>query len=303
VNIEMNVAYFDRNKYPPSVADHDVKVVFDSLFKELFNASCDSGAKLTKQGSLSQSRQAKLKVEHMGTPCLKQFDIACYRCRKHREQRKKKAPPVSCLPTQSNEQPADKDTERETPTFRHSSLHGDKLNSRGWPGLKMARRTHTNCPLSCKQTCKFRFVVRLDQYGYYIERMGKKLLHTHHMFRVKKDVATGIHHTTAEERADYQKLSNAMLRPAIGRSFALANHSHMFTRAQMRWAFQKQDESGKLYCNGETIYKVSIVDWLKSKEEEGISYCIWGPTIPTQNRPSKLDWCSMKAQTRKANSQ
>jgi hypothetical protein len=183
MNEDVNVAYFDRQKYPPVAEDVCVKRVFDSLFEDLYEVARNSGFKIVKQGSLSMKRLAKSKPGHMGVPMLKQFDVACYRCRKHRNQRKKKAPPqLLCQPTQppqeSSEEEMDEDllntgNDRDHTVFRLSSLHGDKLNSRGLVGKKMSRRTHTNRPLTGDQTCKFRFVVRLNQYGFYIERKGK----------------------------------------------------------------------------------------------------------------------------------
>lgn len=271
-----DIAYFDRQKYPPPVSSGEaLRKGLHKLFSDMQNQALDSGFSLVRQGSLSRCRLAKSKPGPAGATLLGQYVIACQRCRKYWDQSTKRNQ------TQQSQPHVDF-----SHLFRSTSLHRDDKNSRGKDGNILPRRTNTNRPISNDLTCKFRIVIKSNSFGWFIEKRGKSLIHTHHIRRIRKDVPDSVRHMTSEQREDMQKLSNALTAPSAGRTFALANHKKVMTRSQIRWAFHKQDESGVLHYNGIPINQVSVVEWLRSAED--ICYCIWGANRPNAEQSQQL---------------
>lgn len=138
----------------------------------------------------------------------------------------------------------------------------------------MNRKRSTSKALSKTECCRYWFRVYVEQYGFYIKRIGKACVHFGHMRRMPNDIPTKLRYLLESNKDKIARLGNAYTTPAAGRTLAHVNFCQTISRQQMRYAYQKYNGNGVYYFDGIEVNSVAMVSW--TREQVGISYCIWG---------------------------
>ena len=131
----MSKTFFCNEVYPSK--DGFISQGFKKLTKDLQRAAFFSGFEIIKNGKYD-SKQYDL------YGCQK---FVCSKCRLYNEKRSEHTKNTS---------------------FRKSTYHQDRLNTRGPLGKKMCRRTTTKRPIFASQKCNYFFLIHYNEKGFYV---------------------------------------------------------------------------------------------------------------------------------------
>ena len=161
--------------------------------------------------------------------------------------------------------------------YRCETLHSDRKNSRGQVGMKMPRKTRTKRTLDLLCRCPFRFVVKVDQFGFYLVGGRGNATHCYHPKLTRGECAVPTRLICPEEKDIMVSVGTAKANDGVGRNVHFRRSGNVIPRSQVRYinGFQntknnpEHDNVRRLEPGESSVDKL-----LKSFREKQFDHCV-----------------------------
>jgi len=161
--------------------------------------------------------------------------------------------------------------------YRCETLHSDRKNSRGQVGKKMPRKTRTKRTLDLTCRCPFRFVVKVDQFGFYLLGGRGNAKHCYHPKLTRGECAVPTRLICPEEKDVMVSIGTAKANDGVGRNVHFSRSGNVIPRSQVRYinGFQNAANNPEHDNVRRLEPGVSSVDkLLKSFREKKFDHCV-----------------------------
>lgn len=176
--------------------------------------------------------------------------------------------------------------------YRCETLHSDRKNSRGRVGMKMPRKTRTKRTLDHTCQCPFRFVIKVDSFGFYLLGGRGNATHCYHPKLTRGECAVPTRLICPEEKDIMVSVGTARANDGVGRNVHFRRSGNVIPRSQVRYinGFQnttnnpEHDNVRRLEAGESSVDKL-----LKSFREKQFDHCVLFHHVPQRREASEGD--------------
>lgn len=254
--------FFSKDKYPPS---QPLQESFAQLQKDLKLAAFQGGSEIVSNGRNGRSGL---------------WDFACKRFRPYKG--KKNASPTDGASTT-------------TATYRQTTLHADKKNSRGRQGKSQCRRTTATRPvLGMEDTCKMKFYIGFDsEKGFYLSGGAGCSHHNGHLRLNPEQITLPTKLIAKEDGEIINQVHKANALHATGKNVHFVRTGRLLDRSQVRYfnskmsrAMAKEMQETDQDAPDESSDIDQMLRYLRAK---GIAYNVLSEHSKCPDEPSKCE--------------